>query len=345
MRKILLTLCFSFLIADFACAKHTHGSTITNGRENSSATLLQGDLLELGDTYIRKNTHLKADIRCKQFDQIDIGRGIGMYQGYHIVITQDSLFLHQCLSKDTIIYRNHHGLTPQNRLTVSIDYTTGNTASLVLKSKGNQHTEDIRWWAGGKPFLQNLGEKEIDCTLSFTPSDCQHSIWIIGDSYINWLTPMRWPYYLFQQGYQSWMADHIPGGHSDLMLQALKHDLRFGCPKFAVWTLGMNDASDKDAPNAKWLSCVQEFLSLCRQNGIIPILSTIPSVPNRNHRFKSAWVRQSGVRYIDFSAAVSDNDAPQWFPDMLYKDMVHPSAKGAQALAERVLEDLPEIKY
>lgn len=345
MKNVILIFCLAFLIADFASAKRTQGSTIAGGRETSSATLRRGDLLKLGDTYIRKNTHLKADIRSKHFDRIDIGRGSGMYQGYHLVITQDSLFLYQCLSKDTIIYRNYHGLKPQNRLTVNIDYAAGNTARLVMKSRGSLHTEDIRWWAGGTPYLLNLGEDEIDCTLSFTPDDCQRDIWIIGDSYINWLSPMRWPYYLFQQGCQDWMADHIPGGDSGLMLQAFKHDLRFGCPKFAVWTLGMNDAVDKDAVSQKWLSCIEEFLALCRQNGIIPILSTIPSVPGRNNRLKSAWVRQSGVRYIDFSAAVSDNDAPQWFPEMLYKDMVHPSAKGAQALAERVLEDFPEIKY
>ena len=67
-------------------------------------------------------------------------------------------------------------------------------------------------------------------------------------------------------------------------------------------------------------------------------------MPDRLHSYKNEYVRTSGYRYIDFASAVGANEAGSgWGECMLSADQVHPTAAGAQALAEQVLLDLPGI--
>ena len=115
------------------------------------------------------------------------------------------------------------------------------------------------------------------------------------------------------------------------------------CNFQVIWCIGMNDHSDKDSVNNSWLKNTLEFIKTCESRGITPILTTIPSVPNRNHEFKSEWVRNSGYRYIDFSSSISNNDSPVWFNGTLNTDNVHPTALGAELMSTQVLIDFPEI--
>ena len=105
----------------------------------------------------------------------------------------------------------------------------------------------------------------------------------------------------------------------------------------------MNNGDRDGVINPDWLSTTAEFVATCKEKGIEPILSTIPSTPKVNNDFKNEWVRNSGVRYIDFCSAVGANKDINWYPDMLYKDQVHPASAGAVALYNQVLTDFPEI--
>jgi hypothetical protein len=112
--------------------------------------------------------------------------------------------------------------------------------------------------------------------------------------------------------------------------------------------MGMNGGEDTDgAVNSGWLSATQEFIDLCLQCGVTPVLCTIPTIPSASHDLLNTWVESSGFRYIDFSVAVKANDAywRNWGTDdaLLYTDRVHPTTKGATVLAERILIDFPEI--
>jgi lysophospholipase L1-like esterase len=139
-------------------------------------------------------------------------------------------------------------------------------------------------------------------------------------------------------------------------------------PRYAIWALGMNngDKLGNEVPAAAWLTATEEFIEICSDNGIIPILATIPSTPTVYNELKNAWVRESGYRYIDFAEAVAYYDEAligtdtekadenggfvknttgfAWYDDMLSIDQVHPAASGAIALYEKVLRDFPEIK-
>ena len=105
----------------------------------------------------------------------------------------------------------------------------------------------------------------------------------------------------------------------------------------------MNNGDKTEDPNPGWLSSTEEFLALCKERGIIPILSTIPNTPKVYNEPKNRWVRASGYRYVDFNRAVGADKNPAWYPGMLCKDEVHPDIKGAEALYAQVLVDFPEI--
>ena len=149
--------------------------------------------------------------------------------------------------------------------------------------------------------------------------------------------------------------------------QALQH----GTPKYAVWCMGMNNGDDKDTKeiNASYLASTKAFLEICEEKGITPILATIPSTPTVLNSTKNEWVKnwaeETGGRYIDFARAVGgdvynasligktytkpDNKTAtnetgyEWYPDMLYADLVHPATPGAKALYVQALVDFPEL--
>ena len=106
----------------------------------------------------------------------------------------------------------------------------------------------------------------------------------------------------------------------------------------------MNNGDKTEEPNPQWLEATEEFLAICNEKGITPILSTIPSTPKVLNVYKNAWVKSSGYRYVDFERAVGAHKDHAWYPEMLNeKDQVHPAIHGAEALYSQVLIDFPEI--
>lgn len=298
------------------------------------------------DNYIRKDTYISCLIECDKDLHILLGRGRTTYEGYFLEIDNEDLTLHHYVTSDEIVKSYKHNLNITDRLFVSIDHSDGTTATVTLQAGGVEKKWNLTWWAGGAVFATNLGTSPVAVDLSFFPKRTDNSVWIIGDSYVNWTKETRWPYYMCQYGFSNWLADHQPGAGSGIMLASFRNDIMYGHPVYALWMIGMNDKNDTDGePFSYWLKNTNEFISLCEANGIIPILSTIPTTPHRTHNGKTAWVRSSGYRYIDVAAAVDPDDDGQWLDGMLETDNVHPTALGAQAIAQRVLVDFPEITY
>jgi hypothetical protein len=106
----------------------------------------------------------------------------------------------------------------------------------------------------------------------------------------------------------------------------------------------MNDPDSETAINASWKVTIDNVLSICQDKGITPILTTIPNTPIRNHRFKNAYIKSLGCRYVDVCDAVgADNATGEWYTGMLSADNVHPAVPGRQAIAYRTRADVPEI--
>lgn len=363
MRKILTAAAAALAIT--AC---TTGAPCA---ETAAADLMPGAEIQLTPCFIRAHTSLDADIKCHgEFGGITLRRGdLSIFLGAELHITPDSVLVrelnwYEVTEKTQEITREafSHGLKLGDSFHVSLTTAEHDqTGHLSIKGPGFDFEKDIYWQGGGLPSLSNDGDSEISATLSFTRGDVGRKIWFLADSYFDENDQERWPCHMWQEGHRdNWMVDHVPGGCSVQMLECFENDLCFGTPETAVWMLGMNDPDDpRTGISQAWLTSTQRFLEICREKGITPVLTTVPSVPERCHDFKEKWVRESGERFIDWSAAVdacpwdgSEGDRASvedcgmhrgWRDGLLYEDNVHPTAAGAAALWEQVKKDLPEI--
>ena len=239
-----------------------------------------------------------------------------------------------------------HGLSVSEDVPVSLvienDISTGR---IRLSTAGEVFTYDVFFCLQTlcRPMLRVRGGAS-QLSLSIGCKDLTKDIWLFGDSYFT-NDPYRWIYYLYEDGYaDNCLIDAYAGERSELAMGSFQNSLTYGTPTYAVFCLGMNDADSEEGPNVNWKRAVDRFISTCNANGIIPILTTIPSTPIIDNSKKNAYVKESGYRYIDFAAAVQNEGERTWFDGLLY-DNIHPTDKGAQALYFRFLLDFPEITY
>lgn len=247
--------------------------------------------------------------------------------------------------KDSEVATYEHGLTIANNIQVHIHINYNLTADLTLVSNGNRFEQNIGWADYTQivqPFAQSSGSVLTDCVFTVLFGDIEKPIWAFGDSYFNY-SVSRWMYYANEAGCtKNMMLDAHPGEGSTSGVYALQTALLHGKPKFVLWCMGMNDTTDGDTLNDDWIGKLETVLELCAENGITPILATIPTC-SKNNELKNAYVRASGHRYIDFARAVGANGDGTWYTGLLSSDNLHPSEQGAKALFMRACADFPEI--
>ena len=218
-------------------------------------------------------------------------------------------------------------------------------ADITVTSSGGSVTKRVSWnGRNGEIFALSTASDIKDVRMRWYCAAYESDIWMLGDSYFNFGSSWRWPYYLREAGYSDFMLMGYPGRRSATGLEDFKQALTHGTPKYAVWCLGMNDGDTNDTVNTSYLKSVQEFIRICEEKGITPILSTVPCTPTVNNYYKNEWVKKSGYRYIDFARAVGGEEIGSgWYEGMLHTDNVHPNELGAKALYAQVIVDFPEI--
>lgn len=245
------------------------------------------------------------------------------------------------IAPDTGTTNVEHGMMIQNNLQIVIPMGFESNYLRVV-SNG---VEFGRVWY---PRVTSLCYPAVSLTAeytnlraSFASPDFNAKYWLFGDSYFTNRND-RWVYYLRRdERDKDCMIDGFPGENSAKALKSFKTSLYYGTPEKAVWCLGMNNPDD-GAINAEWLECVTEFIKICELNDIAPILATIPNTPIIDNSYKNEWVKNSGVRYVDFASAVQSNEN-EWFDGMLSADNVHPTETGAITLYYKFLTDFPEV--
>ena len=340
--------------------------------ETAEDTLAPGKTLALSRNYVRAYTTLAVAVKSpKEFEGITISRGsVEEYWGAELSLTPDSVMIRtfdynpETCRSEVISSGFAHGMTLGRKVKAEITTKVHDaTGVLSVSSDGTDKSFDITWRGGGAPSVTNDGNVPVEASISFDRGRTDAPIWFIADSYFNEGDPDRWPWHMVQEGIvDGWFADHIPGGGTSGMLESFKNDLQWGTPEIAVWMIGMNDSDQivkDDGSDGIWFAGVEEFISLCSDRGIEPVLCTVPVVPERNHINKTVWVRNSGLRYIEWYDAVgakpwddSEEDLAcvaatgkhrGWTEGMLYEDDVHPTEAGAKALWLAVKEALPEL--
>ena len=340
-------------------------------------SLNAGDEITLEENHIHSCKRIMFAANINSVGTIEVGVGKKDYWASWFEITETNITLKSYLTSEynpNISFT--HGLTLKNNIQFIIDVDDKGNVDLRLTSSGNSYEEHISVdndasktthnWLGvkGKIRATSVSASLSDCTLSFTCDGYYKEIQVYGDSYIHVLNERRAYYYLAQNGYnRNIMLNAFPGEASKQALADLKLNLKYSAPKRILWAMGMNDLDvNETTPSKNWLDSVNEFLSICKENNIIPILATIPSVvggysedsgigDKRIHKAKNDWVKSSGYRYVDFAKAVGANDVTgYWFNNGEGNDMlesgsmrVHPTKYGAVALYHQLITDFPEI--
>ena len=340
-------------------------------------SLAAGDEITLEENHIHSCKRIMFTANINSVGTIEVGVGKKEYWASWFEITETNISLKSYLTSEynpNISFA--HGLTLKNNIQFIIDVDDKGNVDLRLTSSGNSYvghisvdndaSKTVHNWLGvnGKIRATSVSASLSDCTLSFTCDGYYKEIQVYGDSYIHVLNERRAYYYLAQNGYnRNIMLNAFPGEASKQALADLKLNLKYSAPKRILWAMGMNDLDvNETTPSKNWLDSVNEFFSICKENNIIPILATIPSVvggysedsgigDKRIHKAKNDWVKSSGYRYVDFAKAVGANDVTgYWFNNGESDDMlesgsmrVHPTKYGAVALYNQLITDFPEI--
>ena len=340
-------------------------------------SLAAGDEITLEENHIHSCKRIMFTANINSVGTIEVGVGKKEYWASWFEITETNITLKSYLTSEynpNISFT--HGLTLKKNIQFIIDVDDKGNVDLRLTSSGNSYvghisvdndaTKTTHNWLGvnGKIRATSVSASLSDCSLSFTCDGYYKEIQVYGDSYINVLNERRAYYYLAQNGYnRNIMLNALPGEASKQALADLKLNLKYSAPKRILWAMGMNDLDvNETTPSKNWLDSVNEFLSICKENNIIPILATIPSVvggysedsgigDKRIHKAKNDWVKSSGYRYVDFAKAVGANDVTgYWFNNGESDDMlesgsmrVHPTKYGAVAMYHQLITDFPEI--
>ena len=323
----------------------------------ASGTIAVNGVLTLPKIHVIKDSALTVEIDGNA-ENVQFGIGYNPdntnkrgYTGYWCKLTSTTIEIYFSDNSTVLLQTLEHGLTldDKTKVTIRISNGVGQRDIRIVTKTGQEYknTANINFFGVGAPFIENTGSGEITGKISFMPCRISSKVWVFGDSYCGVYNPARWMTQILGWGINGFMLNARGGEAMKEAVQDLTNILECGyIPTYIVWALGMNGGGDSsvDVPADFQKLWLMRFLRICKQNGITPILCTIPSVPSILHDGLNAYIKTLGYRYIDLAEAVGATSAGVWYDGLLSSDNVHPSEQGARVLAQRVLLDFPEIQ-
>lgn len=322
-------------------------------------TLNSGDTLTLKEKDITfKNKTMTFYANVSEMGTIRIGHGYKAYGGVYFDIDSTNVKRYYSYGGDTDSPTDtlEHNLTISDFISVVIISTDVDISiSIISKSGMFSHTFSNKdSGRNGSIFVTSLGGTYTNCVGNWHCDDYNKNIFAMGDSYFSLSNPKRWTKYINDLGFDNWLMLGYPGMGVIDAYNGFVDALNYSTPIFALWCMGMNNPDTDTAISSTWKTYTENFLSVCKEKEITPILCTIPNVIGgtvgdtsistmRNHSFKNQYVISSGYRYIDFANAVGADADGNWYPNMLSDDGVHPDELGAKALFSRAIVDMPEL--
>lgn len=323
--------------------------TLLRGKEylrddNASATAnTEYSLIDHLDN--KKNCAYSFFGKFSSFTSLEIGHGKTETGANYIVIDGTNVTSYQPNGTEYAHYA--HGLTITDFISVSIKVSDTKAAravvNIVTKGDSASISNVIFFGCNGKIYYK-CGQTTTDVTFIYNIMDLRKDIYVFGDSYISLADDKRWPEYAITNNDNNMLLCGFAGASAQDVYPSFQNIVAMAKPKYICWLLGMNNSDSSSSINAKWVTATSNVIGYCEQNGIVPILATIPNTPTKRNTFKNTWVKNSGRRYVDFARAVGAESAgSSWYSGMLSGDNVHPTAEGAKALWLRLRADLPEI--
>jgi hypothetical protein len=319
--------------------------TDSNGFVVKNASIIDGESVIIPLNNVSKNVILSVDATVSSFNSLEFGR-TGITE--KIAVTSQNVIFYD--TSGTALSTTPHGITIENTISIRIIHDADvnvDQVSVIVSSNGIISDTITKGWSAyrrGNVYVKSVDTSLTDCTVGFSMRDINKALWLFGDSYCS-ITFNRWVGQLKLAGYLgNILLNAYPGESATQETPSFINLINKGNPKAIVWACGMNDNADSSsAPSSMWLNAVNVFITACESRNIIPILTTIPTVPTINNEQKNAWVKNSGKRYIDFAKAVGANSSGDWYEGMLSQDGIHPTELGAIALFNRAVADCPEL--
>ena len=322
-----------------------YGAQVT--KSSSKGDLSDGQRLTAGSANsLKKNKTYSFSAKITSFYGLRMGQGETDYGGSYIEITASELKFFDYRAAVTPRAVLTHGLTISNFIDVLITIDRDANAIVRIVTDGGFYESTPQKWEGynGVPFAKSMGSVLTNGEFVFDTSDFGKPIYFFGDSYAGLTAKDRWVNYIREWGFDNWLINAYPGQASLSAKGMLDFALSKGNPEILIWGLGMNDGDSSTAVNENWLNTYNQIKAICESRDIELVLCTIPNVPSINNSFKNEIIRNSGYRYIDFAKAVgAESVGSNWYTGMLSSDKVHPAVLGAQKLALRAIEDVPEL--
>ena len=320
-----------------------------NGGESISASadfLDEGEELVLERNTVIGNKQLTFSCTFDLFGGVIAGHGKNEYSAAYLQIDSTRIRVFASYAETSIVKDVEHGLQIGSYLNLIVNVGYG-TADITVSTKGGTYELKNVPWAGrnGAVFSKAVTGRLDNAVLRWSCGDYKKRIYAFGDSYFNPLSPERWTSYMIKDGYKNALLCGYPGMDTMTALNEFKQAIGHGTPKYAFWCMGMNNPDDLGSVNHAWKTATDEFLIICKEKAIIPVLSTIPEVPGRINNFKNKYVVSSGCRYVDFEKAVAPKGSEKWYDGMLSADLIHPAVPGAKALYIQAMTDFPEMFF
>ena len=283
--------------------------------------------------------------KFSQFGELEISHGdSGDYGAIKMRIDETYITIYDYQNNQ--MQQFTHGLTMTDFIFVTIkvqDTSFARAEVNVVTNGGSYKASSVIFFGSNGIIYAKPLYNMTDVEFVYTIMDLEKPVYIFGDSYIALADGNKWPSFAINDNDNNMLLCGFGGAKSKNEILSFRNIMQMGNPGYCCWLLGMNDA-DSGAINAEWLDYVQEVVTYCEDNDIVPILATIPNTPTVDNTYKNAWVKASGYKYIDFAKAVGAETAgSSWYTGMLSNDNIHPTSEGAKALWMQIITDCPEI--
>lgn len=287
----------------------------------------------------KKDNVISFYANVSEFDKIGISHGKVNYRCGFIEIDNTNLYVYS--NESTVRNTFAHELIIQDFLSVIVNILCNNTADVTITTIGGTFKKNVSWNGCRDNILfESNGSSFTNAKATFMLNDLKKALWCFGDSYFDF-----WSIKMDSLGFSNFYSDAYSGRASSGAMVSLRNALNVRLPKKIYWCMGMNDPDQSDSINQNWKDVTDELISICSENKIELIFSTIPTTPINNHKYKNDYIRNSGYNYVDIEKALVKNaETGEWYEGLISSDKIHPSANGTNIIISVNIANFPEMK-
>ena len=260
--------------------------------------------------------------------KIFIGRGKTEMAGSYAEITADSIIVHTVIEGgESLSDKRTHSRDMRGYVVVDVNVISGKAKITIHTVEGSNST-DIEWSGrNGEIFVSCENASFDNASFGWYTTAYEQPVWIIGDETVGLDKTFYWTNRLSHYKYGDFLSIGADGIDSTDVLEMFRTTLKTRTPIYAVWSFTKESGAEYDAN-------VEEFIRLCKDKKVTPILTTQPVEFASANAAKNEYVKESGERYIDFAVLSSSSNAISNGAFTIV---------GAEEAFARVMVDFPEI--